>query len=101
MRPGGGTPRALVIAALLAVQVFFGVHYVGAKIILGYVPPLAWATMRIVAAALILLPATALMGKPWPRLVPDHARLALYALFGVVINQVCFVEGLARTVASH
>jgi drug/metabolite transporter (DMT)-like permease len=90
-----------VVAALLAVQVFFGLHYVGAKIILGHLPPRAWACLRIAAAAALILPATALAGKVWPRDPLDHARIALYALFGVVINQVCFVEGLARTAASH
>ncbi len=99
--PRGGSSRALVVAALLAVQVFFGLHYIGAKRILVHVPPAAWATLRILAASAILLPATALMGKRWPRSVKDHARIALYALFGVVINQVCFVEGLSRTLASH
>lgn len=96
-----GSPRALVVAALLAVQVFFGLHYIGAKIVLAHIPPRAWATLRILAAAALILPATALAGKAWPRSAADHARIALYAVFGVVINQVCFVEGLARTVASH
>jgi drug/metabolite transporter (DMT)-like permease len=96
-----GSPRVLVVAALLAVQVFFGLHYIGAKIILAHIPPRAWATLRILSAAALILPATALAGKKWPRSAADHGRIALYAIFGVVINQVCFVEGLARTVASH
>jgi len=96
-----GSPRALVVAALLAVQVFFGLHYIGAKIVLAHIPPPAWATLRILSAAALILPATALAGKRWPRGAADHARIALYALFGVVINQICFVEGLSRTEASH
>jgi len=83
------------------VQVFFGLHYIGAKIVLAHIPPGAWATIRIDIAAAILLAVTALMGKRWPTSAADHARIALYALFGVVINQICFVEGLARTLASH
>jgi drug/metabolite transporter (DMT)-like permease len=31
----------------------------------------------------------------------DVARLALFSLFGVVLNQVCFTEGLARTTPAH
>jgi drug/metabolite transporter (DMT)-like permease len=96
-----GSSRAAVIAALLLVQIFFGLHYVAAKIVLAYIPPGAWATIRIVIAASILLAVTSLMRKKWPTSPADHARIALYALFGVVINQICFVEGLARTLASH
>ena len=101
MQPSQGASRALVVAALLAVQVFFGLHYVAAKIILAEIPPKAWATMRILAAAAILIPVTALLKKEGPRSRADHARIALYALFGVVVNQICFVEGLARTQATH
>jgi drug/metabolite transporter (DMT)-like permease len=42
-----------------------------------------------------------LLGRRWPRTYRDLARLALYSLFGVVINQLCFVEGLSRTTPSH
>ena len=31
----------------------------------------------------------------------DLARLALFSIFGIVINQVCFIEGLARTTPTH
>jgi len=96
-----GTPRALVASALLAVQIFFGFHYIGAKIILAYMPPLAWASIRILGAVAVIVPLVILTGKTWPRSLADHGRLALYALFGVVINQTCFVEGLSRTVPSH
>ena len=99
--PPRAAPRALVVVALLLVQVFFGLHYIGAKIILAHIPPGGWAVLRIVLAAAILLGATALMGKEWPASAADHLRIALYSLFGVTINQVCFVEGLARTLASH
>jgi drug/metabolite transporter (DMT)-like permease len=99
--PSRAPARPLVVGALLLVQVFFGLHYIAAKIVLAYIPPGAWATMRILAAAAILMAVTAGMGKKWPTSMADHGRIALYALFGVTINQVCFVEGLARTLASH
>lgn len=99
-RSEGGS-RALVATTLVAVQVFFGFHYIGAKIILEYLPARGWATLRILGAVAILLPITALTKRHWPRNLADHLRLALYALFGVVINQIFFVEGLSRTVASH
>lgn len=96
-----GASRALVGLSLISVQIFFGFHYIGAKIILQHIPPRAWATIRILGAVAVLLPITVLARNHWPRSLADHARLALYALFGVVINQVFFVEGLSRTVASH
>ena len=92
--------RPRVGAALLAVQVFFGVHYFTAKLALGMVPPRAWATLRIVAAALLLAVWQLLRrrGTPPRR---EWGRLALYALFGITINQILFAEGLSRTTPSH
>lgn len=52
------------------------------------------------AAAVVLLVAARLLGRSLPSRA-DLGRVALYALFGVVVNQICFVEGLARTTASH
>ena len=31
----------------------------------------------------------------------DLAAIALFSIFGVVVNQVCFVEGLSRTATPH
>lgn len=86
----------------MVVQVLFGVHYFAAKIVLAEIPPLAWAGLRVAAAALFLLPLAFLVSGhravPAP---PDLARLAGLALLGVVINQWAFVEGLARTSITH
>lgn len=92
--------RPRVAAALIAVQVFFGVHYFAAKLALGMVPARAWATMRIAAAAALLLLWQALRrrGTPPRR---EWARLALFALFGITLNQILFAEGLSRTTPSH
>ncbi len=99
-RPAGS--RAAVVSALVAVQVCFGLHYVAAKYIMTAVPPRAWATLRIVPAAALLM-GFALLTRPrrLPRAPRDLAAIALFSIFGVVINQVCFVEGLARTRTSH
>jgi drug/metabolite transporter (DMT)-like permease len=93
--------RAVVVAALLAVQLFFGLHYLAAKLVLEEIPPRAWAAIRISAAALILLAIARLAGRRLPTARADLRRLAVYALFGVVINQLCFVEGLKRTTPTH
>jgi len=49
----------------------------------------------------VLLGAARLLKRPIPRSPADLSRLALYSLFGVVINQICFVEGLSRTSPTH
>lgn len=92
--------RASVYAALLAVQVMFGLHYLVSKVLLDEIQPAAWAVLRAVPAALILLVVYVWRG-PRTLSLADLARLALFALFGVVLNQVCFVEGLARTTPAH
>lgn len=82
-------------------QVFFGLHYLAAKILLEDIPPLTWAAIRVSAAALLLFAAARILRRPIPSSAADLGRLAVYALFGVVINQVCFVEGLSRTSPTH
>lgn len=95
------TDRVRVVAALIAVQVFFGVHYLMAKVLLDTIPPMVWAPIRVAGGAAILLAAAAALGRPFPRSRRDLATLALFSVFGVVINQICFVEGLYRTTATH
>jgi len=91
-----------VVLALLAVQVLFGVHYYAARRIMEEIPPFTWATLRVTAAGLLLLPIAwwraRASGMPGGA---DLTRLAGLSLLGVVINQVCFVEGLSRTTPTH
>ena len=93
-------PGLSLYAALVAVQVFFGVHYLAAKVVLREIPPPAWATIRVAVSAAILL-AYAAWKRKLPRGRREIGELALYAIFGVVINQICFIEGLSRTTATH
>ncbi len=90
-----------VYGALLIVQVFFGIHYFAAKILVQIVDPRAWAAIRVIGAALLLMTYNLAFVRRHPRGAHLYARLALYAIFGVVVNQVLFVEGLARTTPSH
>jgi drug/metabolite transporter (DMT)-like permease len=93
--------RVRVLTALAFIQIFFGVHYLAGKIVLREIPPRAWVVIRIVGAAGLLLVVAKILGRRFPRAPRDLALLALYSLFGVAINQVCFVEGLARTTVTH
>ena len=44
-----------MIGALLLVQLFFGIHYVAAKMVVSWVSPAAWILVRVGVAALIWL----------------------------------------------
>lgn len=94
--------RPAVFTALVAVQVFFGLHYIAAKYIMTAIPPRAWATLRITAAAILLMAFVLVTRRDrLPRTARDLAAIAWFSIFGVVINQVCFVEGLHRTATAH
>ena len=98
---GSRAERARVLAALTWIQILFGVHYLAGKVVLREIPPRAWAPIRVVGSAALLVVLVPLLGRRFPRAPRDVAALAGLALFGVAINQVCFVEGLARTTATH
>lgn len=90
--------RGLVIAALLAVQLLFGLQYVFMKFPLSAgLDPLEWAAGRALAATVLLLGSARLAGCPMPRAGGDVRALAGCAVLGMVINQVCFVIGLKYT----
>jgi drug/metabolite transporter (DMT)-like permease len=90
-----------VYGALVLVQAIFGVHYLVAKLLLEMLPPRAWAAVRILGGSALLLLYNLLFLRQLPASLADAGRLALYALFGVVLNQILFVEGLSRTTPSH
>ena len=93
--------RVRVVLALTLIQVLFGLHYLAGKVVLREIPPRAWAPLRVAGATLLLLVLTRALGRRFPRAPRDLALLAVFSVFGVAINQVCFVEGLSRTSAIH
>src|SRR5215210_1284198 len=79
--------------ALLAVQVIFGTWPVLGKIALRAVPSAGLVAIRIGGAAAAFLLLFGLRGrlvKPDRR---DLARLGLYSLLGVVLNQFLYIKG--------
>ena len=81
-------------AALVAVQIIFGTWPIIGKFALRALPSTGLVALRVGGAAV----AFALLGRLIKQ-VPitrrsDYARLALYSLLGVVLNQFLFVKGL-------
>lgn len=86
--------------ALVVVQVLFATLPVAIKFALREIPAPALALIRVAGAATLfflvhrLLVAERVVG--WR----DYARLAMYALFGVVLNQLLYITALTMTTAT-
>lgn len=89
-----------VRAALVVVQLLFGVNYLMSKLVVGVLDPAAWASLRSLTA-LVILGGLAFAGR---RRLPrgrDFWYLGGCAMLGVVANQILFLEGLSRTTPAH
>lgn len=80
--------------ALIAVQLIFGTWPVVGKLALRSLPSTGLVTLRIVGATLAFLLIRRATGHVRIKGRGDFARLALYSLLGVVLNQFLFVKGL-------
>lgn len=100
--PGKKPAGWLVHAALLLVALIYGFNYSIAKLAIPhYLNPSAVILLRVVAVSLLLGLWHLLRGTPLS-IAPEHRmRLVLCALLGVVVNQLLFFEGLARTSATN
>lgn len=86
--------------AQVFVQITFGGFHVVGKSVLYHVPPLVLGSMRVLAAAPLLL----LMAAIFERRLPsrqDFPRLALLGFLGVFVNQMLFIYGLKLTTATN
>jgi drug/metabolite transporter (DMT)-like permease len=83
-------------AALVAVQLFFGTWPIVGKIALRTLPSTGLVALRVIGATIAFV-ALRLIATGNMRLArrSDYARLALYSLLGVVLNQFLYVKGLA------
>ena len=81
--------------ALVAVQLIFGTWPIVGKIALRALPSTGLVTFRVVGATLaFLLIRRATTGHAAIKSKSDYARLVLYSLLGVVLNQFLFVKGI-------
>jgi drug/metabolite transporter (DMT)-like permease len=85
--------------ALIAVQLIFGTWPVVGKIALRSLPSTGLVTFRIAGATLAFLLIRRATNHVRIKGGGDYARLALYSLLGVVLNQFLFVKGLELSTA--
>lgn len=88
-------------AALLGVQALFGSLPVIAKVVLASVPAMSLVGLRVAITAIVLLAVQAFRGRIRLKERHDYLRLAVLSIFGVTLNQLFFIGGLARTTASN
>lgn len=89
-----------VYLALVVVQLFFSTLPVAVKFALRDLSSPSLSLLRVAgAAALFLVLQRVLVGER-VRTRGDYARLALYALFGVVANQLLYITALTMTTAT-
>lgn len=92
----------LLFPALTTIQVLFGINFVTGKIVVASLPPLIWASLRTIIAAVVMLLACVLLKREHPKggwkffgpLIP-------FALLGAVINQGALLYGLSYTTAAN
>ena len=84
--------------SLMAVQVIFAVFPIAAKIAFREMSPWSVAWVRLAAASVILLVWFGVFSRDRVTRF-DYGKLALFSLFGVTINQLCYLKGLSLTTA--
>jgi drug/metabolite transporter (DMT)-like permease len=95
------TDKTGSIAALLAVQVFFGSLPVIGKVVLSAISAVSLVGFRVGITALILFVVQSYRRRLWLKDRADYKRLAILSLFGITFNQLLFIGGLSLTKASN
>jgi len=91
-----------VLAALLAVQVLFGLNYVISKDVVTAFPPLAWASIRALISACLLVLVAILLNRKHPKLDRKFfLPLIPLSMLSVSLNQSLFLVGLTKTTATN
>lgn len=100
-RPAAPADGLRVHAVLVAIQVVFSTLPVATKLVLPVIEPLAVSALRIFGSALAFAAVKWVRTRERVRSARDLLALAGLALVGVVLNQVLFLLGVARTTAVH
>jgi drug/metabolite transporter (DMT)-like permease len=94
-KPPGVRPHL----ALVAVQLFFGTWSIVGKLVLRHLPSTGLVAIRVLGGTLAFLALQRTANRFWLDRRSDYARLALYSLLGVALNQMLFVKGLSLSTA--
>ncbi len=89
------------LVVLVLVNLAFGAGYPFVKAILQYLPPANWLFVRCSVSALILVLITNQKMVRQNISFKNLFWLIIATLFGVLLNQICFVEGLKLTLPAH
>ncbi len=90
--------------ALAVSQLGFGLFPVFGKLVFpprGPIPALGVGALRAAFGAISLQLLASVAGAPPVAQRSDYLRLAVYAFFGIVLNQTLFLEGLSHSSATH
>lgn len=91
--------NALPIAALISVQVIFGLNFVASKIILAHYPAVLWGAIRLgVASLIMLLVSFVIVPKAQRRYDYEFFKFAcIFGVIGIAISQTLFLLGVKYT----
>lgn len=89
-----------VLAALLLVQVFFATLPIAVKIALRDLSSPALALLRVAGAAALFWVIHRMTVRERVRSWRDYGLLAVYSLFGVILNQLLYITALTLTTAT-
>jgi len=87
--------------ALATVNILFGTGYPFVKTVIHYIDPSTWVFVRASLSALLLITLFHRRVDLGSQALKKAGWLLVAAFFGIMLNQVCFVEGLARTTPAH
>lgn len=91
----------VILSTLISIQIMFGVNYSVSKVLVDTFPPLMWASIRGMVAAIAMIALSIWLGRA-ERLPRSFVVPALtLSLLGVVINQGCFLVGLRYTTSAN
>jgi len=91
---------ARVYTALVLVQLFFGALPIAVKVALRELSSPALALIRVAGAALLFHALHRALVRERIRGPRDYGLLALYAVFGVILNQLLYITALTLTTAT-
>lgn len=100
---GTGSTHVLAYGAMLSVTCLIAGNFLAGKYGLQGFAPSALAQLRVSAAALVLVGIFLSRGKHsrLPARFKEWLVLAALAFLGITVNQLCFMNGLARTSVLH